>query len=103
ELAVGLTLLPLPGHTPGQLGVHADGSASAVFCGDAIHTPVQVLNPELSSKGSVDMLTAARVRRALLENAVENDLLVVPAHFRGARCMRVARTRRGLVPHFPRS
>jgi len=101
ELAEGLTLLPLPGHTPGQLGVRADGSAQAIFCGDAIHTPVQVLNPKLSTNGSVDMLEAARVRRALLENAVENDLLIVPAHFRGARCMRVVRTERGFVPHFP--
>jgi glyoxylase-like metal-dependent hydrolase (beta-lactamase superfamily II) len=100
ELAKRLTLLPLPGHTPGQLGVRADGSAPAVFCGDAIHTPVQVLNPELSSKGSVDMLEAAGVRRALLENAVANDLLVVPAHFRGTRRMRVARTGLGFVPHF---
>jgi glyoxylase-like metal-dependent hydrolase (beta-lactamase superfamily II) len=101
ELAEGLTLLPLPGHTPGQLGVRADGSAPAVFCGDAIHTPVQVLNPDLSTNGSVDMLEASRVRRALLENAVEHDLLIVPAHFRGPRCMRVERTRRGFVPHFP--
>src|SRR5215467_6859503 len=101
ELAEGLTLLPLPGHTPGQLGVRADGSAPAVFCGDAIHTPVQVLNPDLSANGSVDMLEASRVRRALLENAVEHDLLIVPAHFRGPRCMRVERTRRGFVPHFP--
>ena len=101
ELAEGLTLLPLPGHTPGQLGVRADGSAPAVFCGDAIHTPVQVLNPDLSTNGSVDMLEASRVRRALLENAVEHDLLIVPAHFRGPRCMRVERMRRGFVPHFP--
>ena len=101
ELAEGLTLLPLPGHTPGQLGVRADGSAPAIFCGDAIHTPVQVLNSELSTNGSVDMLDASRVRRALLENAVDNDLLIVPAHFRGARRMRVARTGHGFVPHFP--
>ena len=101
ELAEGLTLLPLPGHTPGQLGVRADGRAPAVFCGDAIHTPVQVLNPELSTNGSVDMLEAARVRRALLENAVDNDLLIVPAHFRGAGRMRVVRTGSGFVPHFP--
>jgi glyoxylase-like metal-dependent hydrolase (beta-lactamase superfamily II) len=100
ELAEGLTLLPLAGHTPGQLGVRADGSAPAVFCGDAIHTPVQVLDPELSTNGCVDVLEAARVRRVLLENAVDDDLLIVPAHFRGGGCMRVGRTGRGFVPHF---
>jgi glyoxylase-like metal-dependent hydrolase (beta-lactamase superfamily II) len=60
ELAEGLTLLPLPGHTPGQLGVRADGSAPAVFCGDAIHTPVQVLNPELSTNGYASRRPARR-------------------------------------------
>jgi glyoxylase-like metal-dependent hydrolase (beta-lactamase superfamily II) len=95
ELGKGLTLLPLPGHTPGQLGVRAGGAVPAVFCGDAIHSPVQILDPDLSTAGSVDLAEAARVRRSLLENAAEGGWLIVPAHFRGTRCARVERTRGG--------
>ena len=101
ELGRGLTLLPLAGHTPGQLGVRVDGDTPAVFCGDAIHSPLQVINPDLSTRGSVDLAEAARVRRALLENAVANDWLVVPAHFRGARCVRVTATAGGFKPYCP--
>ena len=104
DLGKGLTLLPLPGHTPGQLGVRLDGAVPAVFCGDAIHTPVQILDPSLSTAGSVDRAEAARVRRALLENAAEHGWLVVPAHFRRSRRVRVERGRNGgFVPVFAES
>ncbi len=37
ELAPGLVLTPLPGHTPGQMGLRIDCRDSrAIFCGDAI-------------------------------------------------------------------
>ena len=98
ELGRGLTLLPLPGHTPGQLGVRAEGAVPAIFCGDAIHSPLQVLNPALSTAGCVDPVEARRVRRTLLENAVDGGWLVVPAHFRGTRCMRVESTASGFRP-----
>ena len=101
ELGKGLALLPLPGHTPGQLGVRAEGAVPAIFCGDAIHSPLQVLDPALSTARCVDPGEARRVRRALLEKAVEGSWLVVPAHFRGTRCMRVVPTTSGFLPSFP--
>ena len=51
ELGRDLTLLPLPGHTPGQLGVRVEGAVPAIFCGDAIHSPLQVLIPHCRPQG----------------------------------------------------
>jgi glyoxylase-like metal-dependent hydrolase (beta-lactamase superfamily II) len=101
ELGRNITLLPLPGHTPGQMGVRVEGAVPAIFCGDAIHSPLQVLDPTLSTAGCVDPVEARRVRRTLLENAAEGGWLVVPAHFRGTRGMRVAPTASGFRPCFP--
>ena len=38
---------------------------------------------------------------ALLEDAAEEGRLVVPAHFRGTRCMHIRRTAAGFTPCFP--
>ena len=93
ELGPKQSLVPLPGHTPGQMGVRLDGAVRALFCGDAIHSPLQVLDPGLSTTGCVDREQARRVRRALLENAAQEHRLVVPAHFRGAFCRLAAESR----------
>jgi glyoxylase-like metal-dependent hydrolase (beta-lactamase superfamily II) len=101
ELGPELSLVPLPGHTPGQMGVRVDGATRALFCADAIHSPLQVLDPDLSTAVCVDREQARQVRRALLEVAAEEGRLVVPAHFRGARCMHIQRTATGFRPCFP--
>jgi glyoxylase-like metal-dependent hydrolase (beta-lactamase superfamily II) len=101
ELGRGLSLVPLPGHTPGQMGLRLDGRARALFCGDAIHSPLQVLDPGLSTAACVDREQARRVRRALLEEAAEEGRAVVPAHFRGTRYMHIRRTATGFTPSFP--
>ena len=100
ELGPGLSLGPLPGHTPGQMGVRVDGAVRALFCADAIHSPLQVLDPGLSTAVCVDREQARQVRRALLEEAAEEGRLVVPAHFRGTRCMHIRRTAIGFTPCF---
>ena len=101
ELGPRLSLVPLPGHTPGQMGVRADGAVPALFCADAIHSPLQVLDHGLSTAVCVDREQARQVRRALLEEAAEEGKLVVPAHFRGTRCMYIRRTATGFTPCFP--
>jgi glyoxylase-like metal-dependent hydrolase (beta-lactamase superfamily II) len=99
SIASGTELVPLPGHTPGQTGlkVATDGGPSLVICGDAIHTPVQVLRPEWSSAFCCDGVEAARTRTSLLETACESDTILLPAHLRGAG-MRVRRRSGGFLP-----
>ena len=68
-----------------------------VFCGDAIHSPVQVFRPEWSSAFCHDKAQAERTRRALLARAAGEDLRLIPAHLRG-RIMRVREAAGGFVP-----
>lgn len=81
-----------PGHTPGHGVLTLDsGGDRAVFVGDLLHAPVQVLAPELSSCFCHDPAAAARTRRRVLEWAADHKALVVPAHFGGAGVVEIAR------------
>jgi glyoxylase-like metal-dependent hydrolase (beta-lactamase superfamily II) len=101
EVAPGVTLRPLPGHTAGQMGLWLErGGARAIFCGDAIHTPVQVLRPEWSSRVCTDPDAAVATRRSLLECAAEDGTVLVPAHFRSCGCTRVRRDGEDFLPVF---
>jgi glyoxylase-like metal-dependent hydrolase (beta-lactamase superfamily II) len=97
----GLTLLPLPGHSPGQLGLKVEGGGeAALLCGDAIHSPVQVYQPRWSSAFCDDPEAARVTRVGLLEDAAEHRTVLVPAHLRGAMGFRVDRRGNGFAPRF---
>ncbi len=101
DLAEGLTLVPLPGHTANQMGLQIDRpDGRAIFCGDALHSPVQIFDPGISTLSCADPRVAAATRRALLEEAVETSRLVVPAHFRGHRCAHIRCGSAGFEPVF---
>jgi glyoxylase-like metal-dependent hydrolase (beta-lactamase superfamily II) len=101
EIAKGLTLIPLPGHTAGQMGMRIDrDDARAIFCGDALHSPVQIFQPELPTSSCADPRLAAVTRRGLLEDASETNRLLVPAHFRGQRCAHIRCAAAGFEPVF---
>ncbi|OKJ16837.1 MBL fold metallo-hydrolase [Kitasatospora sp. CB01950] len=85
-----LVLESAPGHTPGSAVLRLEsGGERAVFVGDLIHSPVQVLAPSCSSCFCVDPEQAAASRRRILERAAERRELVVPAHFGGAGALEV--------------
>ena len=92
-LSRGLDILPLPGHSPGQIGLllNCGGGEQALFCGDAIHSPVQVFHPGWNSAFCHDPALAASQRRDLVTRAANDDLLLFPAHLRMADGMRVRR------------
>ena len=99
ELGEGLSLILLPGHTAGHMGLRIDRhDGHAVFCGDALHSPVQILQPNVSTSSCADPKLAAATRRALLEEAAETGGLLVPAHFRGRPCTRIRRGAAGFEP-----
>jgi glyoxylase-like metal-dependent hydrolase (beta-lactamase superfamily II) len=99
EIADGALIVDLAGHAPGQIGldVAAGRDAHFLFCGDAIHSPVQVFRPDWSSGFCLDRAQAAHTRRALLHRAVDEDLRLVPGHLRGMS-MRVTERNRAFVP-----
>lgn len=75
-------LEPTPGHTPGHICVHVKGgSKEAIMCGDIMHHPVQVAEPQWSSGFCTDPKEAAATRRAFLERNADTGRLVLAAHF----------------------
>ncbi|MEU5432205.1 MBL fold metallo-hydrolase [Streptomyces sp. NPDC020719] len=87
-----LTLESAPGHTPGSSVLRlASGSDRAVFVGDLLHSPVQILEPSCNSCFCMDADQAVASRRRILERAADERELVVPAHFGGAGAVAVRR------------
>ncbi|MEV6248937.1 MBL fold metallo-hydrolase [Streptomyces sp. NPDC051742] len=87
-----LTLESAPGHTPGSAVLRlASGGDRAVFVGDLLHSPVQILDPSCNSCFCLDPVRAAATRRRVLERAADERELVVPAHFGGAGAAEVRR------------
>ncbi|MEU0476541.1 MBL fold metallo-hydrolase [Streptomyces olivaceus] len=79
-----LRLEAAPGHTPGSSVVTLrSGTDRAVFIGDLVHSPVQVLEPRWNSCFCDDLQLAARTRASYLSRAAELRELVVPAHWPG--------------------
>ncbi|MGI8329163.1 MBL fold metallo-hydrolase [Actinomadura scrupuli] len=79
-----LTLEPAPGHTPGSAVLWLrSGDDRAVFVGDLVHSPVQILEPHDNSRFCEDPVTARASRRRVLGQAADTGALVVPAHFGG--------------------
>jgi glyoxylase-like metal-dependent hydrolase (beta-lactamase superfamily II) len=87
-----LTLEPAPGHTPGSSALRVrSGTGRAVFVGDVLHSPVQIIEPAYSSCFCLDPEQASATRRRILERAADTVELVVPAHFAGAGACEVRR------------
>lgn len=101
EIGDGARILGLPGHTPGQIGLEiaAGKGENVVFCGDAIHSPLQIVKPEWSSAFCTNRALAASTRRALIERAADDNLRLIPAHLRTGS-MRIERTAQGFAPVF---
>ncbi|MFD7461377.1 MULTISPECIES: MBL fold metallo-hydrolase [unclassified Streptomyces] len=93
-----LTLEAAPGHTPGSAVLRlASRGERAVFVGDLLHSPVQILRPDCSSCFCLDPQRAAASRRRVLERAADEGELVIPAHFAGAGVAEVRREGAGLM------
>jgi glyoxylase-like metal-dependent hydrolase (beta-lactamase superfamily II) len=101
ELIPGVRLTPAPGHTPGSQVIELDGGSDrALFCGDVVHHPLQVLCPDWNSIFCEDAAGARRSRRGVLERAAASGAWLVPAHFAGRHCVRVRRGAEGFEPVF---
>jgi glyoxylase-like metal-dependent hydrolase (beta-lactamase superfamily II) len=87
-----LTLESAPGHTPGSSVLRlASGGERAVFAGDLLHSPVQILRPACNSCFCLDPRQAAASRHRILDRAAAEGELVAPAHFGGPGAVRVRR------------
>ncbi|GAB7070972.1 MBL fold metallo-hydrolase [Mycolicibacterium hodleri] len=77
-----LTVESAPGHTPGTSVLRlASGSDRAVFAGDVLHSPVQILDSCCNSAFCYMPQEAAASRRRILERAADERELLMPGHF----------------------
>ena len=105
EITQGVRLMPTPGHTPGHCSVHLDGrgalggtsagGAEGVITGDMMHTPLQMLQPELGSSFCVDPAQAAETRRGFLEHHAGRDVRIIGTHFPDPTAGRVVEEGKG--------
>jgi glyoxylase-like metal-dependent hydrolase (beta-lactamase superfamily II) len=82
EGAPFVTLLPLPGHTPGHSGYCVESAGeSLVIWGDTVHVPeMQVSHPQITSEYGIDESLAAESRRRLFQLLAAERLLVAGTH-----------------------
>ncbi len=81
-----------PGHTPGSMVMKLESKGQrAMFAGDTLHSPVQVLRPDWSSGFCLDPVQSAQTRRKLVEYCADYDALLMPAHFPPPHAVRVRR------------
>lgn len=96
ELADGVRLDANPGHTPGcQTMTITSGGDSAMFVGDVLHHPLQILNPDWNSIFCEDAEQARAARRHVLARAAAEQAILIPAHFAGDHAVRIATTGNG--------
>jgi glyoxylase-like metal-dependent hydrolase (beta-lactamase superfamily II) len=88
----GIDARHAPGHTPGStVLILSSGSARAVLLGDAVHCPVELVEPEWGTVGDVDPDLARRTKETLARELEDADTHVVGAHFPGMRFGRLLR------------
>jgi glyoxylase-like metal-dependent hydrolase (beta-lactamase superfamily II) len=77
----GLTAVPIPGHTPGQIGLLIEsGGEKFVHLADLLHTPIQFAHPEWSPTFDADTSLSVPTRRAALGRAADEDMLALFYH-----------------------
>ena len=81
-IAPGLTLVALPGHTPGHAGYRLDSAGETLLIwGDTVHVPeIQVPRPQVTSEYDIDEPLAAESRRRIFDLVATERLLVAGGH-----------------------
>jgi glyoxylase-like metal-dependent hydrolase (beta-lactamase superfamily II) len=81
-----------PGHTPGSSVLTLEsGGDRALFVGDLVHTPLQIVEPETNSCFCEDPVQSRATRHKLLGRAAEDNALLFPAHLGGKGAAEVIR------------
>jgi glyoxylase-like metal-dependent hydrolase (beta-lactamase superfamily II) len=88
-----LRLEAAPGHTPGSSVVKLNsGTDQALFAGDLIHTPLQVIQAGHNSCFCEDPAEAVTTRMKMLGWAADTNALVLPAHLSGHSALEIQRS-----------
>ena len=82
DLGLGLTAMPMPGHTPGHMGVLLDSDGDQLLLwGDILHVPpVQLADPSVTIAFDADADMARTTRARVMDMAATDGLAVAGAH-----------------------
>lgn len=93
EIVPGLRVEAAPGHTLNQLMVKYEAPGGGfVISADVIHHPVQVYEPQVTSRFCEYVDLAEQTRRKLLDYCADNNALLMPMHFGAPHAGRIFRT-----------
>ncbi len=88
----GLWFESAPGHTPGNVVIHARSrDQRAVFLGDVIHHQFQLMQPAWSTLACTDREQSRQTRTRLIEECAENGTRLLPGHFPAPTTGRIVR------------
>ncbi|TDR90375.1 MBL fold metallo-hydrolase [Enterovirga rhinocerotis] len=92
EIAGCLAVEPAPGHSHGMLTYRLRSRGEqGLFSADVMHSPLQILLPELNTGYCALPDEARRTRARVLADAADNDVLLMPMHFGAPHCGYVRR------------
>jgi glyoxylase-like metal-dependent hydrolase (beta-lactamase superfamily II) len=99
ELTHGVTMVALPGHTPGHSGYMLEGGGEKVLLwGDIVHFPTfQPARPDVSLLFDVDMPLARATRKQTFERVIADRLEVGGGHLLAPGFARVERAGTGYL------
>jgi glyoxylase-like metal-dependent hydrolase (beta-lactamase superfamily II) len=92
-----LSVEPGHGHTHGHCMLRlASSGEEAMFAGDAIHHPLQLIDPaiQFGDVDDVDAIIATRER--LVRESLEREMLIIPAHLPFPHAGRIRRSDQGI-------
>jgi glyoxylase-like metal-dependent hydrolase (beta-lactamase superfamily II) len=73
---------PTPGHTIDHVAIEVGKArADALFVGDAVHSPLQMLMPALGMMSDFDRALGSKTRQALFDELADGPTLCCTAHF----------------------
>jgi glyoxylase-like metal-dependent hydrolase (beta-lactamase superfamily II) len=98
QIIPGLTAVPIPGHTPGQIALLLESENEKLLTmADLLHSPMQFAHPEWSSNFDVDTGVSVPTRRAMLGRAADENMLALFYHLTFPGLGRVARADKGFT------
>ncbi|AOY92192.1 MBL fold metallo-hydrolase [Cupriavidus sp. USMAA2-4] len=96
EIADCLQVEDAAGHSPGQVAFRVRSRGEeAVFCGDILHSPLQIVRPDVNSGYCIRPDLARSTRLGFLHQAADSGALVLPVHFGEPYCGYVRREGQG--------
>ncbi|MET4575999.1 MBL fold metallo-hydrolase [Ottowia thiooxydans] len=102
EIAPGVRLVPLPGHTPGHVGIAVEGKLKDVFLtGDLFHHPLQCCYPHWNTRFCLAPEQSRSTREAIMERCANEGTLLMPAHFPAPNVGRLERVTAGDTKDHP--